>query len=138
MDEFGECTICSALAPFKWQCDELSELAFSEWSDWLACSENCDVGVTTRTRTCTSNGNGVCPAPGTCDQPTTCLYEEKACQIKKCVTCANYPDFCDNQVNTECVDVTSSDGQITVITLVKVQSITVSLVLGTLSRIFHV
>ena len=115
MDEFGQCTICNALASFKWQCEADSELAFSEWTDWLACSENCDVGVTTRIRTCTALENGVCPAAGTCDQPATCLYEEKPCQIRKCLTCRNYPYLCDNEANTECVDVTSSDGQITVI-----------------------
>ena len=38
----------------------------------------------------------------------------------KCITCANQPDLCDNQTNTECVDVTSSDGQITVINLVTI------------------
>ena len=71
--------------------DEYSddELTFGEWDDWLACSKSCGVGETTRTRTCTALGNGVCPAAGTCDQLSTCLYEEKTCQIQKCITCAN-------------------------------------------------
>ena len=78
------------------------------------CSENCGVGVTSRTRTCTERGNTTCPADGSCDQPATCLYEEKECQIQKCLTCANYENYCDNQVNTVCIDKILDNGETTV------------------------
>jgi len=107
--------------PAKNECDgpavevgECGEFAFSEWGEWLYCSENCGEGVTTRTRTCTALGDVACPAAGSCDQPATCLYEEEPCQIQKCLTCANYENYCDNQVNTDCKDVTLENGETTV------------------------
>ena len=91
----------------------LSAFAFGPWSDWLYCSENCGIGETSRTRECTPNGNDTCPADGTCLNDS-CVYESKQCQIQKCLTCANFPNYCDNESNTECKDVTLANGEVTV------------------------
>ena len=91
----------------------LSAFAFGPWSDWLDCSENCGIGETSRTRQCFANGEDLCPADGTCSDDA-CIHESKQCQIQKCVTCANFPNYCDGKVNTECKDVTLVNGEVTV------------------------
>ena len=91
----------------------LSAFAFGPWSDWLYCSENCGIGETSRTRECSPNGKDRCPADGTCINDS-CVYESKQCQIQKCLTCANFPNYCDDKVNTECKDVTFANGELTV------------------------
>ena len=91
----------------------LSAFAFGPWSSWLYCSENCGIGETSRTRKCTANGEVPCPKNGTCSDDS-CVHESKQCQIQKCLTCANFPNYCDNESNTECKDVTLANGEVTV------------------------
>ena len=90
-----------------------SEFAFGTWSEWLYCSENCGVGKTSRNRQCTANGEIQCSADGSCIVDS-CVYESKECQIQKCLTCANFQNFCNNQINTECKDLTLDTGEVTV------------------------
>ena len=44
----------------------------------------------------------------------TCLYETKPCQIQKCLTCANFPNYCDENINTECKDAVLDNGEVMV------------------------
>lgn len=87
---------------------DCGEFVFGDWEEWLYCSENCGVGVTTRTRTCTPVGNSTCPTDG------PLVIESKPCQIQKCLTCENYENYCDSLVNTECKDITLENGETTV------------------------
>ena len=91
----------------------LSAFAFGPWSDWLYCSENCGIGETSRMRKCTANGKDACPADRTCSEDS-CVYESKQCQIQKCLSCANFENYCDGKVNTECKDVILANGEETV------------------------
>ena len=90
---------------------ECGAYKWSDWGPWLYCSENCGEGVTTRSRTCTALGEAACPAAGSCINEANCLFESKPCQIQKCLTCANYENYCDSQVNTECKDITLDNGE---------------------------
>ena len=91
----------------------LSAFAFGPWSDWLYCSENCGIGETSRTRQCSANGEDPCPDDGTCNDDA-CVHESKQCQIQRCLTCANFANYCDGKVNTECKNVTLANGEVTV------------------------
>ena len=86
---------------------ECGAFIFGEW-EWLYCSENCGEGVEVGTRTCTPRTEIPCPESG----PE--VYQERPCQIQKCLTCANYANYCDNRINTQCVDVTLDNGEVTV------------------------
>ena len=79
----------------------------------MYCSENCGIGETSRTRQCTANGEDSCPTDWSCSDDS-CIYESKECLIQKCLTCENFANYCDDQVNTECKDVTLANGEITV------------------------
>merc|ERR1712131_294527 len=85
---------------------ECGAFIFGEW-EWLYCSENCGEGVEVGTRTCTPRTEIPCPESG----PE--VYQERPCQIQKCLTCANYANYCDNRINTQCVDVTLDNGEVT-------------------------
>ena len=87
---------------------DCGEFVFGDWEEWLYCSENCGIGVTTRTRTCSPVGNSTCPTDG------PLVIESKPCQIQKCLTCENYENYCDSQVNTQCKDITLENGETTV------------------------
>ena len=84
------------------------------WSEWLSCSQNCGIGETTRSRTCSSYASEPCPAAGSCVNSETCLFESKPCQIQKCLNCANFENYCDKKINTECKDVVSDNGEVMV------------------------
>jgi len=86
---------------------DCGEFVFGDWEEWLYCSENCGIGVTTRTRTCSPVGNSTCPTDG------PLVIESKPCQIQKCLTCENYENYCDSQVNTQCKDITLENGETT-------------------------
>ena len=89
------------------------DFKFDDW-EWLYCSENCGLGEQIGTRKCTQLGDVACPEPGTCIDDATCVYKTRPCQIQKCLTCANYANYCDNRINTKCVDVTLENGESTV------------------------
>ena len=90
------------------------KISFGPWSEWLYCSENCGVGETTRSRTCSKNASELCPAAGSCVNVETCLFETKPCQIQKCLTCANFANYCDKNINTECIDAVLDNGEVMV------------------------
>lgn len=97
--------VCPEKATKKSPCGNFT---WGKWDAWLFCSENCGVGVTTRTRTCTALGDDPCPAEG-----SPLVFESKPCQLQKCLTCENYENYCDNQINTECKDETLDNGETT-------------------------
>ena len=92
---------------------ECGEFEFGEWV-WLYCSENCGLGEEIGTRTCKQLGEIPCPEPGSCNEEATCVYQTRPCQIQKCLTCANYANYCDNRINTQCVDIILENGETTV------------------------
>ena len=92
---------------------ECGEFEFGEWV-WLYCSENCGLGEEIGTRTCKQLGEIPCPEPGSCNEEATCVYQTRPCQIQKCLTCENYANYCDNRINTQCVDITLENGETTV------------------------
>ena len=102
---------CNGTAVVSRKCENFE---FGLWSEWLDCSKNCGIGETARNRTCTAMGSLPCPSAESCDLAEICVYESKSCEIQKCVTCADSKNHCDNQVNTECIDITLDHGEVMV------------------------
>ena len=106
--------------PVKNECDgeaisigKCGKFEFGDWK-WLYCSENCGPGVEIATRNCTAVGDAPCPAPGSCVEEAICVYKTRPCQLQKCLNCDNFENYCDNRINTQCIDVILENGETTV------------------------